>query len=128
MPPTRVLPCSSGLAVLASQVYKEHSLWQNHAYRSSGTILTAILPNKIPRARGDVGSPFQGESNFVRVLCDFRAHQPRRSYQHRLQVPKTALCKSPGVAELRSYRPRFNLREFFTELLVLCFQFCELHP
>jgi len=38
MPPTRVLPCSSGLAVLGSQVYKEHSLWQNRAYRAPGTI------------------------------------------------------------------------------------------
>ena len=83
---------------------------------------------QVPRARVDLGSPFRGESNFVHVLRDFRAHQPRRSCQHRLQVPKTALHKSPGVAELRSYRRRFNLREFFTELLVLCFQFCELHP
>ena len=73
MPPTRVLPCSSGLAVLGSQVYKEHSLWQNRAYRSPGAILTAILPKQIPRARGDVGSPFRGESNFVHVLRDFRA-------------------------------------------------------
>jgi hypothetical protein len=45
MPPTRVLPCSSGLAVLGSQVYKEHSLWQNRAYRSPGTTIKAALPS-----------------------------------------------------------------------------------
>ena len=67
---------------------------------------------QVPRARVYVGSPFRGESNFVHVLRDFRAHQPRRSCQHRLQVPKTALHKSPGVAELRSYRRRFDLRSF----------------
>jgi hypothetical protein len=42
MPQTRVLPCPSGLAVLGSQVYKEHSLWQNRAYRSPGTILAFV--------------------------------------------------------------------------------------
>jgi hypothetical protein len=32
-----MLPRSRPLAVLGSQVYKEHSLWQNRAYRSPGT-------------------------------------------------------------------------------------------
>jgi len=55
MPPTRVLPCSSGLAVLGSQVHKEHSLWQNRAYRSPGTILAFVrhvyLPSRLNFAR-----------------------------------------------------------------------------
>src|SRR5271155_3825450 len=37
MPQTWILPRSSGLAVLGSQVYKEHSLWQNRANRSPAT-------------------------------------------------------------------------------------------
>jgi hypothetical protein len=36
---TRILHRSYGLAVLDSQVYKEHSLWQNRAYRSPGTTI-----------------------------------------------------------------------------------------
>ena len=34
MPQTRILPRSFGLAVPGSQVYKEHCLWQNRAYRA----------------------------------------------------------------------------------------------
>ena len=44
MPQTRILPRSSVLSVLGSQVYKEHSLWQNRAYRAPGTIDTTQVP------------------------------------------------------------------------------------
>jgi len=45
MPQTRILPRSSGLAMLGTQDYKEHSLWQNRAYRAPGTIVTATPPS-----------------------------------------------------------------------------------
>jgi hypothetical protein len=40
MPQSRILPRSSGLALLGNQVYKEHSLWQNRADRSPGSYST----------------------------------------------------------------------------------------
>jgi hypothetical protein len=55
MPQTRILPRSFGLAVLGSQGYKEHTLWQNRAYLSPGTILAFVrhvyLPSRLNFAR-----------------------------------------------------------------------------
>ncbi len=67
-----------------------------------------------------------GEGDFLDVLRDLRARKARFPCQQRLQVPKTSLDESPCVSQMHPYRARFQTRESFRELLVLCFEICEL--
>jgi len=75
MPQTRILPRSSGLAVLGSQVCKKHSLWQNRAYRSPGTRFCCFF------AQGLCPSISTLRLNLSRAILGRGSNKPERRHR-----------------------------------------------